>query len=299
MTTLDNHPSGFAIFLRGLVRLILVLLIGTVIGGLLYFLGTYFYQRVIIPTQQNTMSLNNLNTRIENQWGLLNDSSASQDKRINEIESQLQISSNKFDEIELSLTDLTEELGLIKSQQTELNDRLDQVEKTISGIEKQQAGILKDQEDLQKTLQSQDNEQFLKPLLLEIQSIKVLQHINRSRLFLIENNYGLAKSDLQQGRFLLSTMMENATKEQQDIILLWSARLDLAISHLPDDPDLAGEDLEIIWSLMSNGFSGSANENLVSSEIGDINQGTETPQAENTVTPELTFTPTPSPTATQ
>jgi archaellum component FlaC len=275
------------------------LLIGTIIGGLLYFLGTYFYQRVIIPTQQNTMSLNNLNTRIENQWGLLNDSSASQDKRINEIESQLQISSNKFDEIELSLTDLTEELGLIKSQQTELNDRLDQVEKTISGIEKQQADILKDQEDLQKTLQSQDNEQFLKPLLLEIQSIKVLQHINRSRLFLIENNYGLAKSDLQQGRFLLSTMMENATKEQQDIILLWSARLDLAISHLPDNPDLAGEDLEIIWSLMSNGFSGSANENLVSSEIGDNYQGTETPQADNTVTPELTLTPTPTPTTTQ
>lgn len=299
MTTLDDHPSGFVIFLRGLLRLILVLLIGTIIGGLLYFLGIYFYQRAVIPTQQNTMSLNNLNTRVENQWDLLNNNSAAQEKRISEIENQLQISSNKFDEIELNLTDLTDELSLIKSQQSELIDRLDQADKTISTFEKQQASIIKDQEALQTSLESQDNEQFLKPLMLEIQSIKVLQHINRGRLFLIQNNYGLAKTDLQQGRYILSTMLENATKEQQDMILLWSARLDLAISHLPDNPVLAGEDLEIIWSMMSNGFSAPPSENQVASEVGDINQGTETPQADSTVTPDLTLTPTPTPTATQ
>lgn len=307
MTTLDDHPSGFVIFLKGLIRLILVLLIGTIIGGLLYFLGTYFYQRAIIPTQQNSMALNNLNTRIENQWDLLNNNSAAQEKRISEIENQLLISSNTFDEIGLSLSDLKEELGLINTQQSELIARLDKVEKSISTYEKQQASIIKDQEALQSTLESQDNEQFIKPLMLEIQSIKVLQHINRSRLFLIQNNYGLAKTDLQQGRYILSTMLENATKEQQDRILLWSARLDLAISHLPDNPVLAGEDLEIIWTMMSNGFSTPPNENQTISGVDGINQGTETPQADNTVTPDitltltpaLTLTPTPTPTMTQ
>ena len=299
MATLDDHPSGFVIFLRGLIRLILVLLIGTILGGLLYFIGTYFYQRAVIPTQQNTMSLNNLNTRVENQWDLLNTNSAAQEKRISEIENQLQMSSNRFDEIELNLSDLTEGMDVIKNQQSELIDRLDQAEKTISTYEKQQASIIKDQEALQTSLDSQDNEQFLKPLMLEIQSIKVLQHINRSRLFLIQNNYGLAKTDLQQGRYILSTMLENATKEQQDMILLWSARLDLAISHLPDNPVLAGEDLEIIWSMMSNGFSPPPGENQVASGAGDIIQETGTPQADTTVTPELTLTPTPTPTATQ
>ena len=228
----------------------------------------------------------------------MNTNSTAQEKRISEIENQLQMSSNRFDEIELNLSDLTEGMDVIKNQQSELIDRLDQAEKTISTYEKQQASIIKDQEALQTSLDSQDNDQFLKPLMLEIQSIKVLQHINRSRLFLIQNNYGLAKTDLQQGRYILSTMLENATKEQQDRILLWSARLDLAISHLPDNPVLAGEDLEIIWTMMSNGFSPPPNENQALSGVDGINQGTETPQADNTVTPDITLTLTLTPTLT-
>ena len=302
MNTQENHSSGFTIFLRGLVRLILVLLVGVVIGGVFYLLGTYLYQQVVVPTQQNTMALNNLNTRIEKQWDLLNNQEAVQEKRISGIENQLNITGNSIDEIDLNLANLSEKFTAIESLQNELETRLDKAETSITKIEKNQESIVNDQKTIQNALKDQNNEQLLQPLLLEIQTIKSLQHINRSRLLLIQNNYGLAKTELQQARYLLNTMLEQATKEQQDIILLWSARMVIAEEHLPDNPVLASEDLDIISSMMSNGFTPPQPENVLMDSSVESDLAESTLQPEVTVTPGLTLvpvlTPTPTPTVT-
>jgi archaellum component FlaC len=290
MNTKENHTSGFSIFLRGLVRLILVLLVGVVIGGFFYFLGTYLYQQVVIPTQQNTYALNNLNTRIENQWGLLNDQNAVQDKRIIGIENQLIDTDKSIDELNLSFADLSEKIATFEDLQNELVKRLDKAESSITKVEKKQEVIINDQKTLQTTLENQDNEQLLNPLLLEIQTIKSLQHINRSRLYLIQNNYGLTKNELQQARYLLDTMLKIATIDQQDVILMWSARLDIAIDHLPGNPVLASEDLETIWSMLANGFTPPQPEN----GIMDSASVESTLQPDAIVSPELTPTPTPT-----
>ena len=62
MSTESN--SGVIKFLSGLSRLILIILVGVIIGALLYFAITFVYNNAVLPTQNNTTNLSNLDTRL-------------------------------------------------------------------------------------------------------------------------------------------------------------------------------------------------------------------------------------------
>ena len=110
-------------------------------------------------------------------------------------------------------------------------------------------------EDLIASVEDLEVEKKLQSIYQELQLFKVLLQVNRSRLFLVQDNYGLAKQELELANELINSLLPSATEVQEKEILLWDARLNLAISHLPDNPILANDDLEILWSLMANGFT--------------------------------------------
>jgi len=82
MTEQKSRPSGFVRFLQVLLRLILTLLFGIILGAALYFGFQFVYQELIIPTQQNATDLQNLDTRVNQQWDLLQEKNNELEERL-------------------------------------------------------------------------------------------------------------------------------------------------------------------------------------------------------------------------
>lgn len=73
MTEQKKQSSWFGRFLKVLLRLFLTLVFGILVGAALYFGFQFAYQQLVIPTQQNAADLQNFQTRVDQQWELLQD----------------------------------------------------------------------------------------------------------------------------------------------------------------------------------------------------------------------------------
>jgi len=145
---------------------------------------------------------------------------------------------------------------------------------------------------LESQLQAEDAP--ISILRRELQIVKAMELLTRSRLFILENNLGLAKDDLSAARDLLASMKVSASqvRAQKDIL----ARLDLAIGNLPASPVLAAEDVEIAWQLLLKGLPG---EPLIPTSSYVAPTATNTPTSSATLeTPQPSTTPEEIPTPT-
>ena len=292
MTNQTTQSSVFVRFLRGLLRLILSLLIGILIGAGLYFGFQFVYQQLVIPTQQNAVELQNLNTRVNQQWDLLQQKNEDLESRLSVLESDQKITADQISELGVQIEQNAADLGAFQIQQKDSFDKLDDVGESILELNKQIDVLTAQNEEIQTNLENMEIEKRLLPVYQDVASLKILLQINRSRLFLLQDNYGLAKEELLLADEMLNSLLLSATSDQENEILLWHARLTLAIDHLPANPILANDDLEILWTMMANGFTQKNTSDILdentSSEVSD---STVTPQPPTTVTP----TPTPTP----
>jgi hypothetical protein len=82
-----------------------------------------------------------------------------------------------------------------------------------------------------------------------------MELLSRSRLYLIQNNPGLSRQDVEAARQTLAEVQENVPPDQKQIVSFWLQRLDLALENLNGTPVIAANDLEIAWSMLAAGFS--------------------------------------------
>ena len=127
--------------------------------------------------------------------------------------------------------------------------------------------------------------------------MKAMEMLTRGRLYLVQNNLGLAQNEVQAARDVLAGLV--APDYQQAALNAMIIRLDLALANLPGAPVLAAEDLEIAWQLLraglpSEGAAATAERPALSTEAVTplATQASET-TATPTDAPEATPTPTP------
>lgn len=165
----------------------------------------------------------------------------------------------------------------------------------LAEIEQKVAALETGAKELQTTLDGQQEQlgQFgttsqeqtaqLKSLEQDTQLLKAMGMLSRARLFLMQNNLGLAELDMEAARDTLAALRPDLNKTQAqalDDILL---RLDQALKDLYTAPVLVVDDLEVAWQLLRRGL-----------EPLDLPQM----QAVITISPTLTATVTVSPTLT-
>lgn len=165
------------------------------------------------------------------------------------------------------------------------------MERGIQDLAKQDEEFQNLNEEIQTSLENMDVDNKVKPLQQEVAIFKILLQINRSRLFLVQDNLGLAEQELLIADEMFESLSE-ISPENEEEIASWNARLNLAINHLPNNPVLANDDLEILWTMMSNGFTEA--DELTESESLDETDVEETVSATETNS-SLTPTPTPEP----
>jgi uncharacterized coiled-coil protein SlyX len=296
MTT-QSQPSGFVIFLKGLFKLLLAILLGLIIGAALYMAGSYVYEQAVLPTQDNARVVANMQTQYAEENKLLKEKNQQLENRISQLEINQTEQANQLDELQTLLAQSQTDYETVLSNKESFLDEFDRLEKTINTLTEEQNQLAKDFEALTELTEQvdEDPQEMIKPLQLELKLLKSMQQINRSRLFILQANYGIAKQEIELAMQFVSEMIPYATQEQQDNILLWQTRLELIASYLPDQPALANEDLEILWQRMAEGFAQTENTDD-STSVMDA-ESTETPAAQ-TSTPTAQPTQTPAPTAT-
>ncbi len=240
------------------------------IGAALYFAVPYLYERFILPIETNTNRLSEIESQQETGTELL--MSQISDLQLRQIDLENQLTENG-----LSIVDLQGQAQVLKLDIQAHNQtlkRLDVIQATLDEL------VVASSEHEALLLAKDSTLMDLQQQILYSRSIELL---SRSRLYLSQNNYGLAEQDVLAARDILSNiegdMASGESSDLQNII----ARLDLALSILPEIPVIAAEEVDIAWLYLVNMFPDQLKEK--SSSVS----------ATETLTPPVTSTPTVAP----
>lgn len=318
-------PSSGQKFWRGvgwlakfILRLLFVLVIGTLLGLGIYWGASYgiatVNQQVFQPIQNHTRQLEDLDSRYAQDYGQLNehtqalqeqtqalqeqiDALTSQGDTTREaldaLESRLTTSDALLAEMQTTLETTQENLDALEEQQTtlepdvtQLRTSLAKLETAVDALTENVAQAIDDVESLSVTVK---DEAPLVIVRIEVQLLKAMELLTRARLQLAQDNPGAAKTEVQEARNLLLNLGTTLPEDQQKALAAIAQRLDLGLANLPDAPRLAADDLEVAWQLLVKGLPMPSGATTLLSPLTAPLTATET------LTVPVTVTPTPRP----
>lgn len=253
-------------FLGFLVRLILTLIVLALIAvGLSYSLPL-LYQKYVQPVQENTAQLEQFRTR-----------QAQNEIAIAGLQTQLQAAQTEQAQQSQSLSDL--------------EGQVQKIEEQIAAHTQSLAALEQMRSALQAQADAADAE-----VARQIKLMKSMELLSRSRLYMYQSNFGLARQDVQTARDLLAEVQPTAPADFADDLAEVIHRLDMTLSNLPAFPVAASDDLDIAWQILLSGLP-QPQATPVSTETPAPAEGTATPTpqatSETPIPAEATATPTP------
>jgi chaperonin cofactor prefoldin len=285
--TIDHKPSGpgfFGRLIRALFRLLLTVVVGVVLGGAIYFGARSFYrQAVTIPAEASLLRMDDMTAE---QARVATQSAAGID--------DLRL---RIEKLEKARQDDAEEISSLQAEVLTLNQKVEQVQTAAASLDEIQNNLsavatqsMKNGMDLNEFLSSANSP--VSELRQEIQLLRAMELLNRCRLYLSQNNYGLAAQDANLVRQIFLEMKAEADADAVVLIDTWIARLDMALVNLTVAPVVAGEDLEMVWRMVLVGLPRQA----ATAAGQDGSPVSATLQSTMTLTPTPGKSPTPVPT---
>lgn len=245
----ERIELALSVFIRAFIRLLIFLVVGACIGLAIYYGFPYLYRQFILPVQTNTTRLQEVEAQQTANNQALN-------QRLDQLQTRLATLEQQHTQDKETIADLQSRLGSVESSvsdQSAALKRLDQLQTQIDQLNQQLAQNEADTSTLSKALQANDSP--LASLQWEVKTLRAMELLNRSRLFLIENNLGLAQADIQAARQILSDPQALVPADQQAGLKSLLSRLDLVLSSLPASPVTAADDLEIAWRQLAAGLA--------------------------------------------
>lgn len=249
MSPESQPPSGFARFLRALLRIFLFLIICVILAVGAYFGFQYLYQQAIVPAQESRMEANSIKTSV--------------DTSLNETSQRMETLQQRIDALELQQTQdaetiaqLQAELEIVREANTRQDDtlkRLDDLSQQVTSLRATMSLANQQIDGVQNLLTASDSP--LATLEREVQLLKVMGMLNRSRLSLTQNNYGLAEQQIEEAMSILVRLIAQTPSPARDTLSAWVVRLQTAKDNLPANPILAADDMELVWQMISTGLN--------------------------------------------
>jgi S-DNA-T family DNA segregation ATPase FtsK/SpoIIIE len=118
----------------------------------------------------------------------------------------------------------------------------------------------------------------------DLELIKVLELLTRSRLLLVQNNAGLAEADIAAARAALAALLPQAPA-YEEALQGAIARLDAALDNLPLATVAAADEIEGAWQVVLAALS---EEGVAAPVAEETPTAAVTPEAEETPTAEVT-----------
>lgn len=203
-------------------------------------------QRMLDKLQDIQQRLDTLELRLDTekqQIGEIN-------QAVEGLASTQQAYSQQFLETQIALENTIQSIfSEIDSQ----SGRLSEISETLELHEKRVDSVVDHSQELEDRLLSDDEP--INRLRRDVELMKVMEFLTRSRLFIYQDNLGLAQDELVYARETLSNL--EVPEEQSEIAAEVIGKMDQALEYLPDSPDLAVGELEIAWQIIySRLFSG-------------------------------------------
>jgi chromosome segregation ATPase len=241
-----SEPSMASRAARWAFRMLVVILLGIALGAGIYFGGRTVYRDAIEPLQTMDQRMRAIeNEVIDLNQGVQNDKrditeeisdlqgrvaaqaeeAASLDAQISRLELQIEDQANALEEMEeirAALNTLEEDLGATEGQLLALEELIQAGELPAERIEE------------------------------NLQLMRVMNLMTRSRLWIEQDNYGLASEDIEAALGIMRILTETQiTEDDSESLLLDIAdQLTLALEVVRTDPSLAEEELETGWKLL-------------------------------------------------
>jgi hypothetical protein len=281
-----NSPNLLGRILRFIWRLFLLLLTAILVGAVIYFAFIQLYMNAVQTAQTSSERLYVVETVNAQQSQLDAERMDQLSKRISELEKEEEKQSEAISALE-GKTIIFERAV----------DRLDLVEKRAATLEA--ALALNDQtdQDLIHAVTAEDGP--LMAMKREVKLLKAMELVNRARLNLLQNNAGLARSDVESASQLLETLRDESPEAQKVMVATWIKRLGLVLENLPDYPVVAADDLEIAWRMLVSEGQSQPNTHATMTPTPTAPAVTSTPLPAAAITPTplpaAAITPTPLP----
>ena len=270
---MSTTPSFWSRLRRTLVIILRVLLVLVVIGGIaagVYYGTPYVYNRFILPVENNTSRLNEVESK--------------QAADVKQLIDQMTELKTRLAELETRQTDTAQLIAELQGQVDALETAVDTHTQTLKQLASMQASLdtLRAASTEQETMLISKN-MALADLQNQITISRTIELLSRARLYLSQSNFGMAKQDVQAAQNLLFALQMDISTEKAAPLQSVLTRLDLALGNLPAFPVVAVDDVDIAWQLLVNG-------------LPEQPPDTATPEpASVTPTPEVDVTPTITP----
>lgn len=288
-TFLDRLSQAFLFLVRIFLRLMLVLIILGGIAAVVYWGVPYLYRSYVRPVEENTAEITNLGSQQETTTTLFTNQiddlqsrmdslelkSDSRQEKLAEIEAILAEQKTLLDETVADLSQFEE----INTQLTEQQDALVEIQADILALD----SVIGENSVLLETLTDKpDLAGPMEDLQYSVLVLRAMELITRSRLSILQSNFGNAAADIDSLKALLTGFEQYLPEESLETIDLLNFHLDLVKVSLPAKPELAEDNLDIVWQVLVEGIE----EDETSSETESLDA--ETPET-------MEITPTPSP----
>ncbi len=188
------------------------------------------------------------------------------------------------------VTRLNEEITALQERLTTLEGRADAVDLSLQAHDETLAQLQNMQDLLDEKLGTQKSD-LLDELSTQITLTRGVDLLSRSRLYLSESNFGLAKIDLETSRNLLYSLLDVLPADQVDAMKMVINRIDMALENLPAYPVVAVYDVDTAWQLLIDGLPNIPAQAVTPVIMPPTEVPTSTLTVEPTVEPTVTATP--------
>lgn len=300
--TLEEYPqpepkSSVSIFFSNLLKLLfrifLVILTGTVLGAAIYFgIRSFYRQAVLLPAQSNLTKLDDLSHK----QSLLEKQSATE---IGDLQARISLLEKIRKQDAEEISSLQAEVSSLSSEFEKNQAVLDQIESIQASLKELEAQASESDKTIASFMSSSGGP--VTELKREIQLLRAMELLNRCRLYLSQNNYGLAAQDAAAVRQIFVDLKNSSPLDSQAILAIWIERIDLALSNLNVAPVVAGEDLEMVWRMVLVGLPQQSGLAPVTStvtqpaQVSPVTVTTEIPVTPSQTPAKTSATPTPTP----
>lgn len=181
----------------------------------------------------------------------LANSAAAQDEAVNMVQEQVDALAATLNTLSTDSAALSEAFVALQSDINANNQQIDALGGDLDALRSEVEAANTAVTTLQTTALIMADEGLSPEQMQETLALLHIWHtISRARLRLAENNLGLATDDIMTAMRRIDVLTNTATEAEAEKFALVEARLALALSSLPDDPETAASDLDNAWNVL-------------------------------------------------
>lgn len=256
----DRLTLAFVAILRALARTTLILFILATIGLTIFYGIPWLYEKFLLPIEENTARLEILEAEQQALQQQATQSAAEAMGRIGTLEAQATLSARALSALQTQVNQASSTLQAnqsnLESTLTASLKRLDALETALPELQSALTGLETSLGDLSN--QSQNQAASLAALRNEVQILKAMHLLTRSRLALAQDNLEMARQDIGLARNILAGMLPFASPDQAEYLQEVIGRLDKVLTNLIGAPYVATFDLEAAWQMLLLGLPSEA-----------------------------------------